>query len=327
MDFAGEFAALFAAMAFSVNSTAFTLAGRSFSPIIVMRVSLPVGAVCLFILHWLLTGWVLPFNAEPLRWFWLGVSGIVGFWLGSLAIVNAFNRLGPRLTLLITAVAPILSTFLAYIFLDQSLEADSFGGILLIIFGIVFVVTGRRGSTGTLPNNDGFAIGVVFALLGALGQSSSFILSSLGLQEIITSHAEHTFAAFPMVVTDLRDYFAAPGDFHPLSASVMRISIATTAIWVIALMRGKLAPTLRLLHDHPISTRYLMVGSIAGPVMGASLVLVSLQLIPVGVSSTFTNLTPIFLIPISAVVFKEQITIRAIIGTLIAICGIALLFL
>jgi drug/metabolite transporter (DMT)-like permease len=327
MDFAGEFAALFAALAFSVTSTTFTLSGRDFSPIIVMRASLPIGAVCLFTLHWLLTGWILPTYVEPIRWFWLGISGIVGFWLGSISIINAFNRIGPRLTLLIIAIAPILSTFLAYIFLDESLESGATGGILMIIGGIIFVVTGKRGDTGTLPNDGSFGMGVVFALIGALGQSSSFILSSLGLADVISTQAHHTLVAFPHIASDLRDYFAAPGDFHPLSAAVMRISIATTAIWALALLRGKLPPTLHTVRTHTRSLRFLLVGSIAGPVIGASLVLASLQLIPVGVSSTLTNLTPIFLIPISAVVFKEEITLRAMIGTVIAVIGIAILFL
>ena len=53
----------------------------------------------------------------------------------------------------------------------------------------------------------------------------------------------------------------------------------------------------------------------------------ALQRTPVGIASTLVNLTPIFLIPISYAVFGERITRRAVVGTLIAVSGTALLFL
>ena len=71
---------------------------------------------------------------------------------------------------------------------------------------------------------------------------------------------------------------------------------------------------------------YIVIAAISGPVIGASLMLLSLQFTSVGVSSTLTNTTPIILIPIGYFVFKEKITVRAIFGTMIAIAGIAVLF-
>jgi drug/metabolite transporter (DMT)-like permease len=70
-----------------------------------------------------------------------------------------------------------------------------------------------------------------------------------------------------------------------------------------------------------------MGGVIMGPVLGVWLSLVAVQRTSVGIASTLTSLTPIFLIPISYVVFSERITRQAVLGTLIAFAGTVLLFL
>ncbi|MFW5691161.1 MAG: DMT family transporter [Chloroflexota bacterium] len=318
MPYAGELAALMAAVAFSITSTSFTLAGRSYTPIHLMRASLPLSMVFLLPLHWALTGQALPLGLEPERWLYLGVSGVIGFWLGSVAIVNAFMRIGPRLTLLITATSPILSTIMAWVLLDQTLERDSLFGILLTIGGIIYVVSGRRGSTGTLPNGGSYRAGVIFALGGALGQATSFIFSTLGLAA--PDAAVNLFAFDGLALVSLTS-------FHPLTASLMRLIVAMIAIWLAAVLRGRVISSLQAMRVRPTDARFLLVGAVTGPVIGASLVMISLQLIPVGVSSTLANLTPLFLIPLSALVFKEQITLRAGVGTIIAIVGVALLFL
>jgi drug/metabolite transporter (DMT)-like permease len=47
----------------------------------------------------------------------------------------------------------------------------------------------------------------------------------------------------------------------------------------------------------------------------------------VGVASTLMSLPPIFLLPIGRFVFKETISKRAVTGTIIALAGVAALFL
>lgn len=326
-DFTGEFAAVGAALAFSLTSTMFTLAGRNYSPSIVMRASLPVGLVCLTVVNWLITGTAFP-TTQPMRWLWLGLSGIIGFWLGSLAIVNAFLSIGPRLTLLITAIAPILGTILAWLFLDQQLAPDALVGILVTISGIGFVVTGRRGSTGSLPNLRSFRTGAIFALLAACGQATSFVLTTEGVSLMDPTNAQWWIAPLrPVMVDALADFTAGLVPIHPITASLMRLIVGTAAIWLATIFAGQARRSLQITLAYQDSLRYLLVGAIAGPVVGASLVTVSLTIIPVGIASTLANLTPIFLIPISALVFKEQISVRAVVGTLIALCGTAILFL
>ena len=71
----------------------------------------------------------------------------------------------------------------------------------------------------------------------------------------------------------------------------------------------------------------LIVASFIGPVVGVSLSLFALQFTEVGIASTLIALPPVFLLPISWWVFKEQFNWGTLAGTLVAIAGVALLFL
>jgi drug/metabolite transporter (DMT)-like permease len=55
--------------------------------------------------------------------------------------------------------------------------------------------------------------------------------------------------------------------------------------------------------------------------------LVAVQFSHIGIAATLMALPPVILIPISHWVFKEKITFRSVVGTVIAVAGVALIFL
>jgi drug/metabolite transporter (DMT)-like permease len=72
---------------------------------------------------------------------------------------------------------------------------------------------------------------------------------------------------------------------------------------------------------------FILGGSIVGPVIGVSLSLFSIQHTTVGVASTIIALPPVILLPISRFILKEKFGWGAVWGTLMAVGGVALLFL
>lgn len=296
-NFTGELAALGAALSFSFASTFFTLAGRKIGAISTLALSMPISCLILIGVHLVTLGEVFPVSASIDRWFYLGGSSVVGFVVSSIFLLRAFQDIGPRLTLLIGSLAPIVGAILAWIFLDQALPTNSVVGISLVIVGIIWVVSegGKQKVEGINPN---YRRGLLFALAGAFGQAISFVLMSQGVA----------------------------GDFPAMSASVMRTFVASVTLWLLLGAQGNLRSSLRLIHTESRSMILLSLGAIIGPAVGSSFVLLSLQYTSVGVSSTLTGTSPIMLIPIGYVVFKERITLRAVIGTVVAMIGIAILF-
>ena len=71
----------------------------------------------------------------------------------------------------------------------------------------------------------------------------------------------------------------------------------------------------------------IALGALVGPLLGVSASLFAVQHAEIGVASTLMALPPVIVLPISYFVFKEKIGWQAIAGTILAIIGVAILFL
>jgi drug/metabolite transporter (DMT)-like permease len=299
-DFTGELAALGTSLCFAFGSTLFTFAGREFGAQWVNRVRLLMAALLIGVLHVLILGRLVPTGLTLDSLSWLSLSGIVGLVLGDICLMTAFVMIGPRLSMLMMALAPIFSTILAWLLLGETLDNQTLLGIVLALVGVVAVVVERQNGrpSGNLSTGRAYRIGLLFALGGSLGQAGGTVLSRLGLAD----------------------------GLEPLSASLIRMTAAVIVLWGLALLRGQVAGTIGTLRAKPRAALWLLGGTVTGPVIGVWLSLIAVQRTSVGIASTLTSLTPIFLIPISFVVFKERVTLQGIIGTIVAFVGTVLLF-
>jgi len=205
--------------------------------------------------------------------------------------------------MLMMAFAPALSVIFAWMFLGESLSLSELATIAVIVLGIAWVVSERPQKIGdeiaATRDSRQHLIGLLFGVGATLGQAGGFVLSKVGLAN----------------------------DFPAFSGTLIRLAAAFVAIWIVAIVRGEVASSANTLKAHPRALRFILLGSLVGPVLGVWLSLVAVQRSSVGVSSTLSSLAPIFLIPISYIVFHERISKRAIIGTMVVIIATAALFL
>ncbi len=296
----GQIAGLLTSFFWSFSSIFFTLSGRQVGSSIVNRTRLAFALIMIGAAHWITQGELLPLHAALSRWGWMGLSGFIGFVLGDAFLFQAFIMIGPRLSMLIMALNPVMGAVMAWVLLGEKLSAVEILGIMLAISGVVWVVADRtNGQTlrDTAPRT--YVIGLLCALGGALGQATGYIASKQGLE----------------------------GDFSALSGNLMRLLVASIVIWTWAAFRGEARQGVERLRAHPRALRFILGGAVVGPFIGVWFSLVAVQHAPVGIASTLTSLTPIMLIPLSRIVFKESITWRAVGGTLLAVAGTAILFL
>jgi drug/metabolite transporter (DMT)-like permease len=61
--------------------------------------------------------------------------------------------------------------------------------------------------------------------------------------------------------------------------------------------------------------------------MGVSLSLVAVKNTEAGVAATIMAIVPVFVIPLSILIFKEKVSFRAVASAIIAVAGVGLLFL
>ena len=297
----GQIAGLATSVCWSFTSIFFTLSGRIVGSPVVNRTRLVFALLMVGALHWVMEGQPLPFDAAPERWGWLALSGFIGFVFGDACLFQAFVMIGPRLSMLLMALNPVIGAFLAWVLLGETLKSVELVGIALAISGVAWVVMDRKNgeehrANGTLRS---YILGVVFGLGGALGQAGGLVASKQGLE----------------------------GDFPALSGNMIRLVAATLMIWGFAVVQGHARPTVTALREQPHAIRFILAGAVAGPFIGVTFSLIAVQNAPVGIASTLMSLTPIILLPLAYVFFKEPITRRAISGTLLAFAGITILFL
>ena len=294
----GQIIALTTAVCWAATSLCFTVASKQVGSQLVNRVRLPLAALFLAITHLLRQGEVLPIHAEPSRWGWLGLSAIIGLVVGDGLLLQAFVLIGTRLSMLLMTLAPVIGTLLAWVFLDETLSLLEIGAVIVTVSSVAWVVS-ERGNSGSVDGNPkNYVIGVLCGIGSAVGQALGLILSKRGMV----------------------------GDFPALSASLIRLLVASAAIWLWALIQGQVGPTVEGLRNKHAGWG-ILGGSLAGPFIGMTLSLAAVQLTHVGIASTLMSLSPVLLLPPVHWIFKEGISQRAIVGTVMAMVGVAMILL
>jgi drug/metabolite transporter (DMT)-like permease len=302
ITYLGEIASLLTSVMFAIGPTFFTLGTQKVGSIVVNRTRLLLTVTLLLVVHWIVIGTPLPLDAEPRRWFWLGLSGIIGLALGDTALFQGFLLLGTRLTMLIFSFSPVIAALFAWLFLGETLTWLQIVGIAVTVLGIAWVVAERNRGKGPRPDEERkrFGLGIFFAFLGMLGQALGLVTAKLGL---------------------------VGGDFPTISGQIMRMSVAMLLIWLVTIVQRQVGVTFKRLKENPLSLRDISLGVLAGPFIGVYFSLVGVQLTDVGVASTLQALPPIFLLPIAYFIFKERFSWQVVVGTVVALSGVAILFL
>lgn len=297
MDLIGEIAALATSFFFAFTSLIFAAAARLVGSQVTNRIRLIFALTYLIILNLILFREPLPFSAEPSRWIWLGLSGIIGLSLGDSFYFQALISIGPRLGSLLLSLAPIFGSFIAWIFFGETLTLMQITGIAIALAGIGWVVMSHEESPNTPHGHT--KRGVLFGMLAGLGQATGLVLSKQGMF----------------------------GAFSPFQANAIRMFVALLLTWTLTFIQGKAGATVTTLRQKPGVIRLLALGALIGPVFGVSSSLLAVQHAEVGVASTLMALPPVILLPISYFIYKEKVGWQAVAGTVLAIAGVAVLFL
>jgi drug/metabolite transporter (DMT)-like permease len=293
----GALAALVTAVFWTATSTFFTLAGREVGSVVVNRSRLLLASLFLLSTHWIIMGQPLPLDAQPEQWLWLALSGFVGFVLGDAFLFQAFVWVGPRISMLMMSLAPVIAAIVSWFALNEKLSLAQIIGIVVTIVGVVIVMLDRRSKTTTVQNKDYFR-GVLFGLGAASGQALGLIASKFGLSD----------------------------GFSALSGNTIRVITATGVLWLLTLISQQGKSTIAALREKRNARYTILGGTIFGPFLGVWFSLIAIQNAPVGIASTLMGLSPIFLVPVGRVLFRETFTWRTVVGTFIAMGGVSLLF-
>ncbi len=296
-NFIGEISALSAALLWALSSVIYSRLGLKIPP---LQLNLYKGVLAIaFIIITLLIQGAAFTDLSTSTIALLSISGAIGIGLGDTAYFSALNSLGARRTLLLETSSPPMGALLALIFIGEQLTSSSWCGILLTIMGIAWVISERNPVDNTSISRQG----IIWGILAAIAQALGAVISRFALIQ---------------------------SDVTPLESTLIRLVGGTIIVvcWLFLPTFKQITakqPKLKWqLSGHSLGI--IAIAAMGSTYLGIWLQQISLKFAPAGIAQTFLATSPLFVLPIVALQ-GEKISLRAILGVVISLGGIALMFL
>ncbi len=290
----GELAALAGSASWSTCSIFFTAAVKRLGPygLNLVRLWYALAFLALSLVIW--KGTLIPAGASSMDWFWLAISAVIGLVIGDLFYFGALKAIGPRVTLLLFTFAPPVAALGEFVLFDNGLGLMGLAGMAVTLMGVAVVVTDRKPSSG----NNRFRItakGVLLGIGAGVCQGLGLVISKMGLEHL-----------------------------DGLSGTFIRMLVSAPLFTVVYLaMHGKVKPLLK----QTAGLKFALGGAFFGPFLGVTLSLVAVKYTHAGVAMTIMATTPILVLPYVVWIYKEKVSLRAVLGALVAVAGVAMLCL
>lgn len=233
----------------------------------------------------------------------MALSGVIGIGVGDTLFFAGLNRMGARRMLLLFTINPVITVAAAWALMSEALIWQQLIGIALTCGGVAWVIAERNAG-----KSDGHVdlLGVLFGIGAASSQAAGILMS-----RHVFEHGEMT---------------------EPASAW-LRLGAGATVLVLCLPLDHFLKNAGGEKHHHPdepskTQARIMFfVALLLGTVGGIWLMQIAIkQSGQVGVASTLLSTSPLFVIPIVALL-GEHISKRAVFGALVTIAGVAMLFM
>ncbi|MFA7533223.1 MAG: DMT family transporter [Tissierellaceae bacterium] len=274
----------------------FELSGKKVGSLTVNFIRLITGFIFISIFTFFSRGLLLPVDATSRHWIFLSISGLIGFFIGDLFLIQSYLEVGSRISMLIMATSPPITALMGYVIFGETLGLISLIGMAITLTGIALVILGKNPEEKKIQVKYSVK-GLTYAFLGALGQAVVLMFSKYGM-----------------------------GDYNPFAATQVRMVTGLISFAALIFYRKQWGNVKEAFKNMRALTE-ISIGSIFGPFIGVGLSLLSLQYTSAGISSTITAIVPVTIIPISILVFNDRPKVKELLGALVTVIGVGVLFL
>ncbi|MBQ4012851.1 MAG: DMT family transporter [Bacteroidales bacterium] len=274
-------------------------------------IRLVLGSVFLGLILWLTIGVPYPRYADGPTWLWLALSALVGYLFGDFCLFNSYLVIGARFGQLFMTLAPPMAAIAGWIMLGETLSWRSILAMLVTISGIAISILAKgqdKKMHFTLPLK-----GILLGLGAGAGQGVGLVLSKVGMQ--------HYEAALPA------DMPAVMGTMMPFAATQIRAIVGGLGFVIMLLIQRQGRHFLEVTHSDRKGVRAAILTTLFGPVLGVSLSLMAVQYARAGIASTLMALTPVLIILPYAIIHKQRVKPKELLGVAVSMLGVAMFFL
>jgi drug/metabolite transporter (DMT)-like permease len=314
--YTGELISLGVAVSWTITALFFEYAGKRMGSLSLNLIRLVLSILMLSITLLIFTGQVIPFDAGKEAWFWLGISGFIGYIIGDYCLFSSYIVIGSRFGQLFMTLAPPSAALAGMLILGETMTGLAVLGMFVTLFGIGLSVIGRgaanKGANETKKWEFKLPVkGILFGIGAGVGQGVGLVFSKLGMEHyMLTIDPQDPVAVFmaPFASTQIRAIIGALGFFI--------IIVATKNL-------KRLVHSLNDVKAMGASTG----GTFFGPFIGVSFSLMAVQYTEAGIASTLMALTPILILIPSYFFLKQKVSLKEATGAIISVIGVSLFFL
>lgn len=311
MQYLGEIISLIVAVLWTATALFADQASRRIGAMSTNFFRMALSAVLLAGLLYVAVGRPYPAFADGQTWLWMGLSALVGYVFGDFCLFNSYVVIGARFGQLFMTLAPPFAAIAGWALLGETLSWKSWLAMAVTLTGIAISILNR--------SRDGHKLslklplkGVLLGIGAGLGQGVGLVLSKIGMQ--------HYEAALPA---------DAPAAFDwamPFASTMIRSLTGMAGFFVLMAVSGTL-PKLREAVRNRTGMKFTALTTLFGPFVGVSLSLMAVQYARAGIASTLMALTPVLILLPYALIYKQKITPKEILGVIVSMTGVALFFL
>ena len=306
----GEILSLIVAFCWTATALAADEASHRIGTMSVNVIRLLLGSVFLGLILWLTTGTPYPAFADGKAWLWLALSALVGYLFGDWCLFNSYLVIGARFGQLFMTLAPVMAAISAWALLGETLSLRSILAMAVTLSGIAISILSRDKDHhihSTLPLK-----GILLGIGAGTGQGVGLVLSKIGMQ--------HYSAAIPPDAPVMME------TMMPFAATMIRALIGGFSFLLVMTLTRQ-SHMLRAALKEKKGMRYTVLTTLFGPVLGVSLSLMAVRYANAGIASTLMALTPVLIILPYALIHKQRVRARELIGVAVSMTGVALFFL
>lgn len=309
MQYVGEIISLTVAVSWTITALFAEVGSKRLGSLQMNVIRMLLSLLMLGATLWWFTDSPYPLYADGKAWFWLSMSGFVGYLLGDYCLFNSYIWIGSRFGQLFMTLAPPTAAIAGFFMLGETLSWNAWLGMMVTLTGIGISVLNKGASNKIslkLPLK-----GVLFGIGAGVGQGVGLVLSKVGMtyyEVSIPTGEEMVADLMPFASTFIRAVTGAVGflcvmglqrKFHTLATSVRDRKGMNAAVWA----------------------------TITGPFVGVSLSLMAVQYTEAGIASTLMALTPVFIIWPAHFFFGQKVTFKEVMGACISVVGVSLFFI
>jgi drug/metabolite transporter (DMT)-like permease len=262
MPYTGELIALATVLCWTGSIQFFEAASQRVGPTPVNIIRLLVAFFLFSFLLLLRDGSLFPVHFPFQAWIYLGLSGVVGFFLGDIFLFKALVEIGPRVAMLIFSLSAPAVAIMGWLFLDETYSTQQWTGMVVTLLGVGIVVF-ERGSkvspSSHLKVRNVTLKGVLFGCGAMLGQASGYVLSKVGM-------------------------WTETGYLDAFAATQVRVIAALGCFLVFFTVTGRWGSVRIAMRDR-VAVGFTTTGAVIGPFLGVSLSLLVLHYLTTGVGT------------------------------------------